>query len=200
MAALAAVIARAHAAVGSVRMGFPGVDAVVRHGQHMHEAKDFLFKKFTTAGHNDTSARYWSRVVAGKKKASCLHNKERTMKYTMMFGAIAFTALAGCSMMSSGTHNGTMGENTGTTMAPADEQASTPGNVGNGLAYGMSPEDAARVFKTLDVNHDGFVSREEFMANGDSGQRFPGCDTNGDGKLTEAEFVQCAERPATTGQ
>lgn len=52
----------------------------------------------------------------------------------------------------------------------------------------------------LDVNHDGYVSQEEFMANGDSGQRFPGCDTNGDGKLTLAEFTACAMRPPTTGQ
>ncbi|MEO6967874.1 MAG: EF-hand domain-containing protein [Rhodanobacteraceae bacterium] len=122
------------------------------------------------------------------------------MKYTMMFGAIAFTALAGCSMMSSKPQTGTMGQNTTSTMAPADEQASKPGNVGNGLGYGMSQDDAARVFMSLDANHDGVVSREEFMAHGDSGQRFPGCDTNGDGKLTQAEFLQCAAQPPTTGQ
>ncbi|MEO7149571.1 MAG: EF-hand domain-containing protein [Rhodanobacteraceae bacterium] len=122
------------------------------------------------------------------------------MRYTMMFDTIAFTALAGCSMMSSKTQSGTMGQNTTSTMAPADEQASKPSNSGNGLGYGMSQDDAARVFTNLDVNHDGVMSRDEFMVNGDSGQRFPGCDTNGDGKLTQAEFMQCAAQPPTTGQ
>ncbi len=91
------------------------------------------------------------------------------MKYATILSAIAFTALAGCSMMSSKTHNGTMGQNMTTKMAPANEQASKPGNAGNGLGYGMSPEDAARVFTKLDTNHDGIVSRDEFMVNGDSG-------------------------------
>ncbi|HXS73769.1 MAG TPA: EF-hand domain-containing protein [Rhodanobacteraceae bacterium] len=87
---------------------------------------------------------------------------------------------------------------------PATPSASKPGsgmvNSGNGLAFGMSADEADRMFSHLDVNHDGYVSRDEFTANGDSGQRFPGCDTNGDGKLSRAEFVQCAQQPPTTGQ
>ncbi len=118
----------------------------------------------------------------------------------MMFSAIAFTALAGCSMMSSKSQSGDTGQNTTSATAPADEQASKPGNAGNGLGYGMNQSGAMQVFTTLDANHDGVVSREEFMVNGDSGQRFPGCDANGDGKLTQAEFMRCAMQAATTGQ
>ena len=59
---------------------------------------------------------------------------------------------------------------------------------------------AARRFVELDANHDGFVDQSEFVANGDSGQRFPGCDVDGDGKLTLHEFLACAQRPATIGQ
>ena len=111
------------------------------------------------------------------------------------------SACAGCSMNPTSPEPGMAGQNTTQTMAPADEQASKPGNSGNGLGYtNGNTDDAARAFARLDVNHDGFVSRDEFVANGDSGQRFPGCDTDGDGKLALAEFLACAERPPTTGQ
>lgn len=87
---------------------------------------------------------------------------------------------------------------------PATQSGSKPGsgmvNSGNGLAFGMSPQEANRMFDQLDANHDGFVDHDEFTRNGDSGQRFPGCDTNGDGKLSRAEFVTCAQQPATTDQ
>jgi hypothetical protein len=73
-------------------------------------------------------------------------------------------------------------------------------NSGNGLASGMSADEANRMFSHLDANSDEFLSRDEFVANGDSGQRFPGCDANGDGKLGRAEFLQCAERPTTADQ
>jgi hypothetical protein len=52
----------------------------------------------------------------------------------------------------------------------------------------------------MDANHDGFLDRTEFMHSGDSGQRFPGCDTNHDGKLSEAEYVACSQRPAAQQQ
>jgi hypothetical protein len=55
-------------------------------------------------------------------------------------------------------------------------------------------------FGNMDANHDGFLDRSEFMHNGDSGQRFAGCDVNRDGKLSEAEYVQCSQRPATNDQ
>lgn len=120
---------------------------------------------------------------------------------TIFYAVVMMASLGACSTTPTSTaQTGTAGQNTTKTMAPADEQASKPGNAGNGLGYGMSPADADRVFDFLDVNHDGFVSREEFMANGDSGQRFPGCDVNGDGKLTRMEQEQCAVRPATNNQ
>jgi len=91
-----------------------------------------------------------------------------------------------------------------TRQVPATEAGSKPGsgmvNSGNGLASGMSADEANRMFSHLDANSDEFLSRDEFVANGDSGQRFPGCDANGDGKLSRAEFLQCAERPTTADQ
>lgn len=123
------------------------------------------------------------------------------MKYAAIFcGSMMLLGLSACSTMGSKTENGSMGQNTAMSTAPADEQASKPGNAGNGLAYGMSQSEAMSVFNNLDANHDGVVSREEFMVNGDSGQRFPGCDNNGDGKLTQAEFMACAMQAPTTGQ
>lgn len=121
------------------------------------------------------------------------------MRYVCIFSFMALAGLAGCSMNSTRAEQGAMGQNTTKTMAPANDQASKPGNAGNGLGYGMNQEEAMNVFNSLDANHDGVVSREEFMVNGDSGQRFPGCDSNGDGKLTQAEFLQCAEQPASNG-
>lgn len=124
------------------------------------------------------------------------------MRYTTMTlcAAIAF-ACAGCGTNPPTPQTGTAGQNTTIATAPADEQASKPGNSGNGLGYtNGNPDDAAQAFMRLDVNHDGYVSKDEFMANGDSGQRFPGCDTDGDGKLTMTEFTACAMRPPTTGQ
>ena len=89
------------------------------------------------------------------------------------------------------------------TTKPATPQASKPGsgmeNSGHGLGYGMSADEADRMFTHLDGNSDGYVSRDEFMSTGDSGQRFPGCDVDRDGKLSRAEFVQCAQQPPTTG-
>ena len=121
------------------------------------------------------------------------------MRYTTSIAcAIVLAGCAGCSTTPP-AQPGAAGQNTTETMAPADEQASKPGNAGNGLGYGMSPGDADVVFDTLDANHDGVVSRDEFMVNGDSGQRFPGCDVDGDGKLTRQELEQCAAQPPTTG-
>jgi EF hand domain-containing protein len=124
------------------------------------------------------------------------------MRYLPALLCVAImAACGGCAMNPTTPEPGTAGQNTTKTMAPADEQASKPGNSGNGLGYTTGDTDAAaRAFARLDVNHDGFVSGDEFVTNGDSGQRFPGCDSDGDGKLALAEFLACAQRPATTGQ
>lgn len=124
------------------------------------------------------------------------------MKCATILAAVTMTAsLAACSTNpASSPQNGMAGQNTTESMAPANDQASKPGNSGNGLGYGMTPADADRVFDFLDTNHDGFVDRSEFMVNGDSGQRFPGCDVDGDGKLTRMELERCAAQPATNSQ
>ncbi len=124
------------------------------------------------------------------------------MKCATILAAAAMTAsLAACSTTPSETaQSGMAGQNTTENMAPATDQASKPGNAGNGLGYGMGPADADRVFDFLDTNHDGFVDRSEFTVNGDSGQRFPGCDMDGDGKLTRMELERCAAQPATDSQ
>jgi hypothetical protein len=87
---------------------------------------------------------------------------------------------------------------------PATQAGSKPagqlGNSGGGLSMGMTPREAQMAFGNMDANHDGFLDRSEFMHNGDSGQRFAGCDVNRDGKLSEAEYVQCSQRPATQDQ
>ena len=120
---------------------------------------------------------------------------------TTIFCGLALTAFAACA--SAQMEQNTPNPNN-PAVKPATPAASKPGsgmvNSGNGLAFGMSVDEANRMFTHLDLNHDGFLDHDEFTQNGDSGQRFPGCDTNGDHKLSRAEFVQCAQQPATTDQ
>jgi hypothetical protein len=86
-------------------------------------------------------------------------------------------------------------------LAPASTAGAMPGsgmvNSGNGLSQNMTPRQASGMFDHLDINHDGFIDRDEFTRQGDSGQRMPGCDSDGDGKLNRAEFMNCAQKPAT---
>ena len=117
---------------------------------------------------------------------------------TTVFCGVALTAFAACALAQAEQNSPTGNPTT----QPATQSASKPGsgmvNSGNGLKFGMSVDEANRMFTHLDANSDGYVSRDEFVQYGDSGQRFPGCDTDGDGKLSRAEFVACAQRPATT--
>ena len=116
---------------------------------------------------------------------------------TMIFSGAALALCATCSFAQA-TNSPTPQD---TPMAPATTSGGKPAgqlsNFGGGLSQNMTPEDAAKAFKNMDTNHDGYVDRSEFMRTGDTGQRFPGCDTNHDGKLSEAEYVQCSQRPAT---
>ena len=118
---------------------------------------------------------------------------------TTIFYGIALTALAAGASLAQAQDSQVGNPQT----QPATQSASKPGsgmvNSGNGLASGMSPAEADRMFDQLDSNHDGYLDRAEFTQNGDSGQRFPGCDTNGDHKLSRAEFVQCSQQPPTSG-
>ena len=49
------------------------------------------------------------------------------------------------------------------------------------------------MFKKRDSNRDGFLDRDEFLLNQpdpeESPKRFPKFDTDGDGRLSESEFV-----------
>jgi hypothetical protein len=45
-------------------------------------------------------------------------------------------------------------------------------------------------FKALDVNHDGFVTRDEIVGDNDFGPRFHDMDANGDGVVTPAELAR----------
>jgi hypothetical protein len=81
----------------------------------------------------------------------------------------------------------------------ANKPAGQLGNSGGGLSTNMTPQEARMAFRNMDTNSDGFLDRPEFTRNGDSGQRFPGCDTDRDGKLSMAEYVQCSQRPTTQG-
>jgi hypothetical protein len=84
---------------------------------------------------------------------------------------------------------------------PATSTAGKPagqmGNSGGGLNMHMTPREARMAFQHMDTNHDGVLDRTEFTHSGDSGQRFPGCDTDRDSKLSEAEYVACSQRPPT---
>ncbi len=116
----------------------------------------------------------------------------RTITIVFAGAALALCATCGQAQQDQGTQqNVPAAQNPN--LQPANPQASKPGNMGNGLQWGMSPRDANRTFDRLDTNHDGYVDESEFMVNGDSGQRFAGCDANGDGKLSRAEFVNCAQ-------
>lgn len=118
---------------------------------------------------------------------------------TTIFCGIALAVFAACAPAQQEQNSPTGNPQT----KPATQSASKPGsgmvNSGNGLAFGMSPDEANRMFDQLDTNHDGYIDHDEFTQNGDSGQRFPGCDANHDGKLSRAEFVQCAQQPSTNG-
>ncbi|MGH8212495.1 MAG: hypothetical protein ACREPP_04590 [Rhodanobacteraceae bacterium] len=75
---------------------------------------------------------------------------------------------------------------------------STPDQGSTTLMPGADASNAAGAFQRLDANHDGYVSGEEYMVNGNRGQSFASCDTDHDGKLDSAEFMQCAQLPQST--
>jgi hypothetical protein len=115
--------------------------------------------------------------------------------------------LAFCGMAALGMAAGAFAQNTPTNNPPTQPATSTASkptgqmdNSGGGLGMQMTPREAQMAFQNMDSNHDGFLDRSEFTQRGDSGQRFPGCDTDRDGKLSEAEYVTCSQRPATQSQ
>lgn len=127
------------------------------------------------------------------------------MKHAIIFAAVSMAALAGC--ITNPNDDQMMGAPPSAENVPAEPAtpaANSPGsgmsNSGGGLSQNMTPAEAASAFRNLDTNHDGYLDRSEFTRYGDSGQRFPGCDTDGDGKLGETEYVACSQRPADTDQ
>lgn len=127
------------------------------------------------------------------------------MKHSMILCTVAVLALAGCATTpNTATTNeqsmGTTSQN-GMTSQPATNTGNKPGsgmiNSGGGLSQNMTPQEAAMAFRNMDTNSDGYVDKSEFTRYGDSGQRFNGCDSNDDGKLTLSEYVACSQRPAS---
>ena len=47
-----------------------------------------------------------------------------------------------------------------------------------------------QAFRALDKNGDGFITRQEAAADADLAKEFGAADSNGDGRLSEAEFVK----------
>lgn len=115
---------------------------------------------------------------------------------------LVFVGLAAAGMATVALAQNTPTQNPPT--QPATDTGSKPagqlGNSGGGLGTNMTPDEARMAFRNMDSNSDGFLDLSEFMHSGDSGQRFPGCDSNRDGKLSEVEYVQCSQRPATQDQ
>lgn len=60
--------------------------------------------------------------------------------------------------------------------------------------------DRAAMFESRDKDHDGKLTRDEFLANqpdpNEAPKRFPKFDTNGDGVLSKEEFVNGGRKPA----
>src|SRR5690242_5178314 len=99
---------------------------------------------------------------------------------TTIFCGIALAAFAACASAQTDQSTPTYQSRVQPATPVGSKPANGIANSGNGLASGMTPDEANRMFTHLDANSDGYVSRDEFMASGDSGQRFPGCDTDGD--------------------
>jgi Ca2+-binding EF-hand superfamily protein len=80
-----------------------------------------------------------------------------------------------------------------TLSARADDQsAATQPNVEQ-----SSMHAANQKFKALDRNHDQYISLEEARKDPELMKRFASADTNGDGKLDQAEFQsKPSEKPA----
>ncbi len=74
----------------------------------------------------------------------------------------------------------------------------TPDQGSTQIMPGADASNAAGAFQRLDANHDGYVSGEEYMVNGNRGQSFASCDGDRDGKLDQAEFMRCAQLPQST--
>lgn len=82
-----------------------------------------------------------------------------------------------------GDQPGTMQDST--TQQPAEQPAQPEPNMGGGTEQNM--QKSKSVCARLDTNHDGYISRSEFKASGQTKSTFSAADTTHRGKLTVAE-------------
>ena len=73
--------------------------------------------------------------------------------------------------------------------------SSTPPPTGDSASSSTAP----KTFKDLDSNADGYVSKDEAVADAKLSKHFAKHDTDGDGKLSETEFGDTS-KPADAGK
>ena len=105
------------------------------------------------------------------------------MQSKLLFAALAAASLA--FPLASGANTGKDKSTQATSTPPAQTASTNGGNDGG----------AEAMFKSMDKNNDGFISKEEAKGSAHEAD-FAKLDTNGDGKLSRAEHANAAEHLA----
>src|SRR5262249_45189951 len=86
--------------------------------------------------------------------------------------------------------NGT--PNTAQTSAPGTAPGTTPGTSTNTMTA-MNSTTSVQLFNSLDASHKGYLSTADVASNKFLATNFQKCDSNGDGRLTQAETTLCMQ-------